>query len=295
MRDSIRFSRHIERCNRHDPGDFLPFVVDGQLLGRFRHRVAERLLDWPEVFVRHPAGVGLAPGLVDYRTRSAAVAEVLRGLVESGEHDYLLGEPYPVTPGAREEALFEIDRSAASLFGLRTFGQHVNGLVAQHGALFMWVARRSRQRKSFPGMLDQLVAGGLPKGLSLEENLRKECWEEAGIGPELAARARPVGALSYNVDTTKGYKYDILYCYDLLLPPDFQPVCTDGEVEAFELLPVAEVMARVLERDDFKPNCNLVVIDFLLRHGLIGPRHGEYLELVTGLHPVMHCPAGIRE
>jgi 8-oxo-dGTP pyrophosphatase MutT (NUDIX family) len=198
-----------------------------------------------------------------------------------------LGEPYPVTASGPAEAVMELDRAAAPLFGLRTFGQHLNGLVQDGERLFMWLARRSADRKIHPGKLDQLVAGGLPAGLSARENLRKECWEEAGIAPELASKARPVGLLSYNLDTKKGYKYDILYCYDLYLPQGFKPRCQDGEVESFRLVPVEDVMEIVSSSDDFKPNCNLVVVDFLLRHGFLGPEDEDYLEISSRLRPPM--------
>jgi len=34
---------------------------------------------------------------------------------------------------------------------------------------------------------------------------------------------------------------------------------------------------------DFKPNCSLVVLDFLLRHGLLDASHAEYANLKRGL------------
>jgi hypothetical protein len=74
-----------------------------------------------------------------------------------------------------------------------------------------------------------------------------------------------------------------MYCYDLEVPEDFQPVNTDGEVAGFELQPVEQVMATVRETDEFKLNCNLVIIDFLIRHGLIGPEEPDYLDLIQGL------------
>jgi 8-oxo-dGTP pyrophosphatase MutT (NUDIX family) len=259
-------------------------------VGRLRPEKATALLDWPGVFKSRDTGVALHEDLVGYRERSEAVAGVLEQWVRQGLHEYLLGEPYPVTPGGREEALLEIDRSAASLFGLRTFGQHLNGFVEEDGEIAMWVGRRAADRRLFPGKLDQMVAGGVPAGISLRENLVKECREEAGIDPEMAAQALPVGAVSYNLDNKKGYKYDILYCYDLSLPADFAPVCTDGEVEEFLLLPLGEVVEILLGSEDFKPNCNLVIIDFLLRRGVIGPEHPEYLALTTGLHPEMSVP-----
>ena len=53
--------------------------------------------------------------------------------------------------------------------------------------------------------------------------------------------------------------------------------------EEFMLLPLAEVAALVRETDEFKLNCNLVVIDFLIRHGWMEPQSSEYLALVLGL------------
>jgi len=293
----MKFIRHIKRCNNHNPNDYVPFVVDDQLVGRFRHAFAERLADWPEVFAVKKSAVSLHQKLQGYEQRSSVIDELLQALIACGDHSYmpyLLGEMYAVSANRREEALFEIDRSAAALFGIRSFGQHLNGFVRKGDGIHMWLGQRAADKPTFPGKLDQLVAGGLPVGETLESNLHKECREEADIGDELASLATPVGAISYNVDTEMGFKYDTLYCYDLELPDDFVPRCTDGEVDAFKLLPIEEVMQIVLETDDFKFNCNLVMIDFLLRHGFIGPEHEEYLELVTGLRPVMRRPVQIK-
>ncbi|MCB1727966.1 MAG: NUDIX domain-containing protein, partial [Gammaproteobacteria bacterium] len=172
---------------------------------------------------------------------------------------------------------------AAAYFGVRSFGQHLNGFVRRPDGIHMWIGRRARDRLLFPGALDNMVAGGLPHALGLDENLVKECREEAGVPEALARKAVPVGALSYNRVAPRGFRRDVLYCYDLELPEDFVPQNTDGEVEAFMLLPLAEVAAIVHETDDFKLNCNLVIIDFLIRHGWLDPQTPEYLALVLGL------------
>ncbi|MFC1748604.1 DUF4743 domain-containing protein [Pseudomonadota bacterium] len=286
----MSFFRHIQCCNQHTPSDFISFFVNDQLVGRFRHVFAERLSEWPDVFCIRNEGIHLNPSYADYAQRTQVIADVLQALFASGEHAYLLDEMYGVSASSREEALFEIDRSAAMAFGIRTFGQHLNGFVRKSDGLYMWIAKRAADRRTFPGMLDHLVAGGLPINESLDSNLRKECMEEAGIAPELADTAIPVGTVSYNIDTEKGFKYDTLYCYDLELPESFIPRCTDGEVESFELMPIEDVMRTVLETDDFKLNCNLVIIDFLLRQGCIRPEHEEYLDLVTSLRPVIYTP-----
>jgi hypothetical protein len=89
-------------------------------------------------------------------------------------------------------------------------------------------------------------------------------------------------------ETGKGLKPDTLYCYDLELPPEFEPHCSDGEVEEFYLWPIERVAQIVRESDEFKPNCSLVVIDFLIRHGVIGPEHVDYLQLNQGLRPALN-------
>ena len=57
----------------------------------------------------------------------------------------------------------------------------------------------------------------------------------------------------------------------------------DGEVESFQRLPLQQVGELISSTQDFKINCNLVIIDFLVRHGFITPEHTRYLELVSGL------------
>ncbi|KAG6772103.1 hypothetical protein POTOM_023499 [Populus tomentosa] len=122
-------------------------------------------------------------------------------------------------------------------------------------------------KQTFPGMLDHLVAGGLPHGMSCVANLIKECEEEAGIPLSLSNQAMSVGAVSY-VDVD-GYRYErgVLFCYDLELPGGFIPKNQDGEVESFKLVPVENVANVIRRTQFFKPNCSLVIIDFLFRHG----------------------------
>ena len=43
-------------------------------------------------------------------------------------------------------------------------------------------------------------------------------------------------------------------------------------------------MARIVaDTNEFKYNCNLVLIDFFVRHGLYGPDDPDYLAVVQGL------------
>lgn len=279
------YLRHIHALNPPITEPLMPWTVAGKTVGWLRPAFVERLLEWPKVFRLDGDEVALNRRLEDFRSRTEALGEVITDLSADGALAPAVDEPYPVTPAGREAALAVVDRAAAAAFGVRAFGQHLNGYVRDGDRWSMWLGRRARDRRIFPGALDQMVAGGLPYGVGLDQNLVKECHEEAGMPPELARQAKPVGAVTYNRMTDKGFRPDVLYCYDLELSPDFRPQNTDGEVEEFLLLPLPQISRIVRESDDFKLNCNLVVIDFLVRHGYLGPDAPEYLDIVQGMRP----------
>jgi len=279
----MNYTRHIENCNRWNPDHFIPFVVGDIGYGWMRPAFAGELRRFPAVFVVDDRRVALHPALQRFEARNSAVAGVLMELVRIGLLDHLMGELYPVVNDRSEPPAFLLDRAAVSVFGVRSFGQHVNGFVAGDDGLSMWIGRRAADRHTFPDLLDQMVAGGFPSGITAEENLAKECEEEAGIAPDLAAQAVATSVITYRRETEAGLRSDTIYCYDLSLPASFKPVCTDGEVAGFYLWRIEDVARMVAESDAFKPNCNLVVIDFLLRHGLIGPDHHEFQALSSGL------------
>jgi hypothetical protein len=112
----------------------------------------------------------------------------------------------------------------------------------------------------------------------------KECGEEAGIPAAWAEDAPAVSAITYCAEMPEGLRPDVLFCYDLELPAGFTPACRDGEIESFALMPIADVAAIVRDTKQFKFNCNLVIIDFLVRHGFMGPDEPDYVAIVQGLH-----------
>jgi len=279
----LSFLDHIVNCNRWEPSDFIPFRVNGERVGLVKRTFVQHLEHWPEVFSVTDSEVAWVYPVPSFADRSQVMQDVLEDLVQSGVVSHLHSEKYPVTFGNRDQALMLIDRACAPYFGVRAFGQHMNGFVRDGERLKMWIGRRAADRRVYPLHLDNLVAGGLPWGVTLTDNLRKECREEAGIPLELADQARPVGAVTYCRDSERGLKPDVMYCYDLELPPDFEPRCTDGEVESFHLWPVEKVMETVRDTREFKLNCNLVIIDFLVRHGYIPQDSPDYLQIIQGL------------
>ena len=281
----MSYREHLLTCNRHDLGGFRPLLAAGTRIGWVRRALARRLGDFPQVFAFESDAVTLSPALDGFESRSQAMAEVVGRLVDSGDIAKLRREIYPVLARWGTPPLLSIDRGATTVFGIQTFGIHVNGFVRTADGIEMWIGRRAGDRTVAPGKLDNLVGGGQPIGLTLAENLVKEAEEEAGLDPDAALRARPVGAIGYTMEVPAGLKRDVLFNYDLELPADFVPRNQDGEVAAFYRWPLAEVAARVRDTDDFKFNVALVVIDFLIRHGHLTPDEPDYLALVGGLRP----------
>ena len=277
----------IAECNRHNLSGFLPFEVGETRIGWVRRSLAERLAERPEVFAVGAERVGFAAGLDTPERRSAALAEVVRDWHGSGLLRRVSGELLAIGANVAKPPLFLIDRSAVQAFGFSAVGVHVNGYVRRPDGLHVWIAERAAGRHSYPGMLDNVVAGGQPAGLSLRENVVKEAAEEAGIPQALAERARPAGAVTYCLETDAGLRPDILYVYDLELPAGFQPCNTDGEVAHFELWPAARLAATVRDTTRFKFNCNLVIIDFLIRRGVLGPEDPDYPAILAGLRPAL--------
>lgn len=272
----------IRACNRHDLTRYRPFLVDGRRVGWIRRDRRAELAARPDLFAERDGAVHMASA-GGFAERSAALAGFVQTLTATRQIGDVRDEMFAVAPSFADAPLAQIERAAVPWFGVRGFGVHLNGYVRRNGELWMWVARRARDKINCPGMLDQMVAGGQPIGIDLRANLIKECAEEAGMPTALAARARAAGAVTYCVENAVGLKPDTLFCFDLELPEDFVPRNTDGEVDSFELWPIAAVAAAVRDTCDFKANCNLVALDFLIRHGVIAEREPDYLEIVTGL------------
>ena len=155
------------------------------------------------------------------------------------------------------------------MLGIVAAGVHLNGLVWRANALNLWVARRAADKRLDPGKLDHLVAGGISAGLGPAETLLKEAEEEAGLPAAFASTAVFRSTIHYTMERPEGLRRDLLYCYDLVMPDDFTPRPMDGEVAAFELWPIDQVVAAVRDTDRFKFNVNLVLIDLFLRLGLV--------------------------
>lgn len=46
-------------------------------------------------------------------------------------------------------------------FCIQVYGVQMNGYVEKDGQKLLWIGKRSQMKSTYPGMLDQLAAGGL--------------------------------------------------------------------------------------------------------------------------------------
>ena len=282
MMDYSGYLAKIAQCNTYTGADKIPFMIDGKNVGEVKEAYLEYLLE-SGIFIHEDGYVTLHEDFQTFTARTQALETFAKNAYRDGITNIFMNEPYAVLETPSSAPLCLADRSIATLLGLIAFGQHVNGIVRTKEGLKMWIGKRAYNRGYEAGKLDHLAAGGLPYGVPLCKNLAKECYEEAGISEELAQKAVCTGLVSYRYDYRLGSSRDIIYCYDLELPEDFTPRCMDGEVEAFYLMDIEEVAGIVRETDDFKLNCNLVIIDFLVRHGYLEAGEKGYFEVVTGL------------
>ena len=309
----------IRQCNQVPidvKRNLLDFVVDGEKVGKVTEKVASLLCN------STPSGKDSVFQVVnanDYATvattkatttetvltltneagdtlekKTNSVMSVMENLRNKGIITGWRDELYPLSNGFYNDPVLLVERAATPFLGMQQYGVHINGFVVnQDGEEQMWIARRSKTKSKYPGMLDHIVAGGQPAGLSLLENVVKECAEEAGIPEDLTlAGIQAAGAVSYEEFVpSKCDEFDgvidrvLLFNYDLYLPNDFQPKVVDGEVEEFFKWSVDEILESMNKEyeDPIKPNCYLCIIDYLLRRGFLSPEIPGYLEVLREL------------
>ncbi|CAN0381700.1 unnamed protein product, partial [Ectocarpus sp. 13 AM-2016] len=65
------------------------------------------------------------------------------------------------------DVLFRLERAAMIHFGVPSYGVHLNGYVEATDTepMRVWIGVRSVSKATYPGMWDQMVAGGQPAGM----------------------------------------------------------------------------------------------------------------------------------
>jgi len=251
---------------------YVPLHVDGAVAGWITAARCRRLAAFVDVFVVRAETVGFASALTTSAARTAALDRVTRELAREGALSAWRDERYAVVPGHAAAPWFLLERAAARYFGVHTWAVHGNGLVHDVGMLRMWLARRSHTKAIDPGMLDNLVGGGIAAGMAPRAALVKEAWEEAGLPAAVAAPAVATGALHIHRDTSDGLQWETILTFDLTVPAGFTPANQDGEAIEHRLVSLPEA-ARLITLDtgpdQVTPDASLVILAALARLGAL--------------------------
>jgi 8-oxo-dGTP pyrophosphatase MutT (NUDIX family) len=269
---------------------YVALSVEHRVVGWIDAARVARLKAFKSVFDTCGTGIALAATLADAEARTEALDRVARALAAEGRLSAWRDERYSVAESFGAPPLFLLERAAARFFGIETFAAHVNGLVRCNGEIRMWLARRSPRKAIDPGLLDNLVGGGIAAGATVPTTVIKEAWEEAGIAGVIAARAECVGAVQICRAQPEGLQRETIFVHDLWLDADVVPVNQDGEAIEHRLVTLADA-ARLVANESgdevVTADASLVIVDFLIRHGIIAPGSRGYRVLDALRHAAL--------
>jgi hypothetical protein len=260
----------LTAARRFEPGRHLPFLIGGTQVGWIRRTDLPLLTGSEQVFHIGTHGVELSPELASVDARSRALGGVIDALAAGGRITGWRNETYAVRNRFDDPPLAFIERAASRFFGTQTFAAHLNGIVrfADARAPQMWIARRSPDKATDPGMLDNLVGGGIGWGYGVEQTLYKECWEESGLPEELARRAVRGGTLHVLQEIEEGTQAEQLFIFDLDLDAGFVPRNQDGEVADHRLAGIEQVREWIAGAR-MTVDASLAALDWMDRHGAL--------------------------
>ena len=272
----------LTAARRFDAAAHRPFWIGAEQVGWIRASDVPLLERWPDVFDidagNDSARVTLSAAFNTVDLRSAALGSVIGALAAEGRIPGWRNETYAIRNAFDAPPLAYIERAASRFFGTMTYAVHLNGVVEYvDGAPQLWIARRSDTKATDPGMLDNVVAGGIGWGFGIEATIIKECWEEAGIPEEIAARAVAGRTAHVLQSLPEGTQAEQIFIYDLALPADFAPRNQDGEVGDHRLARIDEV-ARWIEEGALTVDASLATLDCLLRRRWIDEDACEGIE-----------------
>jgi len=260
----------LQNTARPAPLDYLAIYFDGG--AKIRQQIG-RLSTELNVFLQHSLAKDPIPCLrmhSDHLHIAAAKPfEISTSLTNLAQRLQRAG----FIPGWRNEpfawvdhdnhAYFQLERAAFRLLGLRSMAIHVNGFTK---AGTIWLSRRSDNKFTDPGLLDNLTAGGIAADETPWVCAKRELWEEAGVPLALSEQMNPVGRIHMSRPIGNlGFHDEQVYIYDLVLPDQFVPTNHDGEVSGFIEISLSEAAARILA-DEFTVDAGFVMADFILRN-----------------------------
>ena len=244
----------------------VPFKCNNVTIGFVYNDFVSHLRNFKDTFDFHPdSSIHLKQSLDTNEKRTASLRKVFEQLRSKSDAPIALkgwrNELYSVYERF-DLPLFQMERAATCVLGVRQFGVHINGYIRNtlsNNVEKVWIARRSLTKQTYPGFYDNMVAGGLTGGFNAITVAKKELEEEASITASISSGLKSAGAIRYclilicrsiiKISFTFSYCFmddrgiipEILFVYDLELPMSFVPTNSDGEVEEFVLCSLDEV------------------------------------------------------
>jgi len=273
-----RLLTRLRNLNNVDHGSlisegYLPLLCDKFIVGIVSTKVISALRQYPAIFKISKDSVRFQEIINTVNTRSCALNHVMMELRDRGLFGNALrgwrSECYQIRNKFNDPTLFEVERAASPLLGVRKYGVQINGFV-KHATkdTCLWFQQRALSKPTWAGLMDNFVGGGVTESLSVQETAIKEAAEEAGVDVNLASNLIPAGSISFLHRTERGIHPNTEFVFDLELPEDFVPRNTDGEVGGWTLVPV-DLVPEVICSEKFKITSVPVVIDFLVRRGFL--------------------------
>ncbi len=264
----------LRAARLHDEAARVPFEVlrPGHATvpaGSVARRHVSALKRWPHWLRATDAQVALIAPADAWTDALATMNDALRadGLIRAWRD-----EPFMLFSTAGEPLGVSMERAATRFWGTLTLGAHCNGYVADAAGApqSLWIARRSANKPTDPGKLDNLIGGGVPHGQSPQEAVVREGWEEAGLAPAQMSALQRGGIVRLLRDIPEGLQREWIHVFDLALPLQLRPTNQDDEVAEITLHACADALT-LAAGDAMTVDAALVTLDFALRRRLLPP------------------------
>jgi 8-oxo-dGTP pyrophosphatase MutT (NUDIX family) len=246
-------------------------TLQGRVIGYLNRETAQRLLARLPVLRPYKRIIYLDPVGCDPIILSEFFMEVAEVLAETnliqGASDEQIGlRSIPFGP-----ELAKVPRGVAIPLGLLMAGVHLNGYTNATSSGYIWVSRRNIDHHSFAGHIDNLAAGLLQTGQSIEACLWAEAMEEAGLKKSDVESLSVGSAYRYWTPFKHGIARGYIQAVHAKLPGTFIPQNYDGKTSSFLRLNLCSVLS-VLDRQKYlKPVSCLAIMDFLEQQRLLAP------------------------
>lgn len=147
----------------------IPFILGPHTIGHVLPSVLAALKKYNETLEKSAfnisdKSISFSDEVNTAKERTLVVKTLMDTWRQNLTFDILSGwrdELYPVYGDENEpdNIAFVMERASAALFGVSTFGVHLNAYMKnEQGEIFMWVARRALTKPTWPGLLDNCVS-----------------------------------------------------------------------------------------------------------------------------------------